>query len=352
MGKGDDGRLREEIGLRCVMAENKGKVTMDQVAELAGVSKATVSRVLGGSSLIGDAVREHVQKVARDLGYVRRNQKRHAQRSILTIKLVLPPVANRTSQLFFSLMDLVDGLRDGLQPSTANIIVETNAADYQPFRHKKGGEVDAFVFAFHRPSGDVLSEIEERGIACVVLNRIVRGVRQVVSDHRHALGLIAEHLAARGVTGRCCFVGYQGIDDVLRARLQGFEEGCRSHGIAFDSDLDVWVAPTPQSITQAEVENLLSDGMTTFVGVNDVVGVILLQHIRGLGLRIPEDIKVTGCDRGPVRGISFPRLTTVDLSMLKLAEQAGRSLQAEIVDRKEEARALLIKGELIEGETT
>jgi LacI family transcriptional regulator len=334
------------------MAKKSSKVTMEQVAELAGVSKATVSRVLGGSSLIGDAVREQVQKVADDLGYVRRNQKRHALRSILTIKLVLPPVANRTSQLFFSLMDLIDGLREGLKPSSVNIIVETNGPDYQPFRHKKGGEADAFVFAFHRPGAEVLNEISEREVACVVLNRVVRGVRQVVSDHRHALGLIAEHLAERGVTGKCCFVGYQGIDDVLRARLQGFEVGCQRSGIAFDSELDLWVAPSPQEITLAEVQNWLSHGVTTFVGVNDVVGVILLQHLRGLGLRVPQDIRVTGCDRGPVRGITFPRLTTVDLSMFKLAEHAGQSLQMEIVERSEAERAMLVKGSLLVGETT
>ena len=334
------------------MAKKSSKVTMEQVAELAGVSKATVSRVLGGSSLIGDSVREHVQKVASDLGYVRRNQKRHAQRSILTIKLVLPPVANRTSQLFYSLMDLVDGLREGLQPSAANIIVETSGPHYQPFRHKKGGEADAFVFAFHRPGAEVLNEISEREVACVVLNRVVRGVRQVVSDHRHALGLIAEHLAGRGVKGKCCFVGYQGIDDVLRARLQGFEEGCQRSGVTFDSELDLWVAPSPQEITLAEVKSWLKHGVTTFVGVNDVVGVILLQHLRGLGLQIPGDVRITGCDRGPVRGITFPRLTTVDLSMFKLAEHAGESLQLEIVERSEAARAMLVKGSLLVGETT
>lgn len=328
------------------------KITMEQVAELAGVSKATVSRVLGGSSLIGDTVREQVQKVADELGYIRRNQRRHARRSILTIKLVLPPATNRIAQLFYSLMDLIDGLRSGLQPSAANIIVETTASDYQPFRHKKGGEVDAFVFAFHRPGAEVLNEIRRNDVACIVLNRMVRGVRQVVSDHRHALGLIAGHLVERGVTGRCCFVGYQGIDDVLRARLQGFAEGCRKSGIVFDSKLDLWIAPNPQEILVAEVKRWLALGITTFVGVNDVVGAILLQHVRGLGLRVPEDIRITGCDRGPVRGITFPRLTTVELSMFDLAEKAGKSLHSEIVERSETERALLVKGKLLIGEST
>ncbi|MDB4566129.1 LacI family DNA-binding transcriptional regulator, partial [Akkermansiaceae bacterium] len=54
-----------------------GKVTMAKVAEKAGVSKATVSRAIGGSMLIGEDVRLHVESIAKKLGYVRRSQKRH-----------------------------------------------------------------------------------------------------------------------------------------------------------------------------------------------------------------------------------------------------------------------------------
>jgi LacI family transcriptional regulator len=334
------------------MFESEGKVTMAQVAERAGVSKATVSRALGGSSLIGESVRLHVNEIARQLGYVRRNQKRHAERSILTIKIILPAVDDRSTQLFYSFMNLVDGLRDGLAPSGANILVESYRDDYRPFPHKKGGEVDAFVFAFHRPSTEVIKEIREHGAACVVLNRIVRGVRQVISDHRDALRQIAGHLSDRGVTGDCCFVSYSGIGDVLRARVQGFSEGCTAHGITFDPEQDLWTAVSPRDISEDEVKAWFDRGVRTFVGVNDVVGIILMQHLRNLGLRIPEDVKVTGCDRGPVHEITYPRLTTVDLSIRTLAMEVGRSLQAEIVEKCETQNALLVKGDLLIGGTT
>lgn len=325
---------------------------MSEVAERVGVSKATVSRALGGSSLIGSQVRAKVEQVADELGYVRKTQKRHADRSILTVKVVLPSVDQTSTQLFYSFRNLLVGLREGLKPSVANVIVETNRSDYRPFPHKKGGEVDAFVFAFHRPSSEVLTEIEERGASCVVLNRIVRGVRQVVSDHRDALYKMACHLADRGVTGNCCFVSYSGIDDVLRARLQGFAEGCEDRGIDFDLDRDSWTAATPKDLTREAVKELYDRGVRTFVGVNDVVGIILTQQIRTLDLRIPEDVRVTGCDRGPVHEITYPRLTSVDLSIKTLAKEVGRSLQSEIVKKEKAKNVLLVKGRILIGETT
>ena len=325
---------------------------MSEIAEKAEVSKATVSRALGGSSLIGDRVKAHVEKIADELGYVRKNQKRHAERSILTVKVVLPSGDQNSTQLFYSFRNLLDGLRDGLAPSGANIIVEAYHNDYRPFPHKKGGEVDAFVFAFHRPSSEVLAEIRERGASCVVLNRIVRGVRQVVSDHRDALHQIAAHLADRGVKGNCCFVSYSGIEDVLRARMQGFTEGCSEHGIDFDPDRDFWTANSPQELTREEVKARYDLGVRTFVGVNDVVGIILMQQIRTLDLRIPEDVRVTGCDRAPVHEITHPRLTTVDLSIRTLAQEVGRSLQSEIVERGKTQNVFLVKGDLLIGETT
>jgi len=237
-------------------------------------------------------------------------------------------------------------------PSGANIIVETYNDDYCPFPHKKGGEVDAFVFAFHRPSSEVLAEIQKRGASCVVLNRVVEGVRQVVSDHRDALRQVAAHLSERGVTGDCGFVSYSGIDDVLSARLSGFAEGCEEHGIDFDPERDSWIVDSPQDLTGDAVKNFYDQGVRTFVGVNDVVGIILMQQIRTLDLRIPEDVRVTGCDRSPVHEISHPRLTSVDLSVQTLAKEVGRSLQAEIVEKRTAQNVVLVKGELLIGETT
>ena len=325
---------------------------MDEIARKAGVSKATVSRALVGSSLIGEEVRQRVEEVARGLGYVRRMVKRQGERGILTVKLVLPPRGNRTARLFYSLADLVDGLKVGLKPAEVNVMVDSGGAGFAPFPHKKGGAVDAFVFAFHRPVASVLRQIVEQGAAVVVLNRVVRGVRHVVSDHGDAMRQIARHLAGQGVRGGCCFVGYAGIEDVVKARLAGFAEACSEVGIDFDLEKDQWVADGPEGLTKEGLKQCHDRGARNFVGVNDVAGVMVLQQGRELGLKVPGEIRVTGCDNAPVVGVTVPRLTTVDLSMFRLAEKAGQSLYAEVVDGQEDAGDLLVSGELLAGETT
>jgi DNA-binding LacI/PurR family transcriptional regulator len=334
------------------MAAERSKVTMEEIAQKAGVSKATVSRALTKSSLIGEDVRKEVEAVARTLGYVRRAVRRPGERGILTVKLVLPPKGRRTSQLFYGFTELVRGLKAGLRPAEVNLVVDMGGSGYIPYPHKKGGDVDAFVFAFHRPPRRVLTELEERGAAAVVLNRMVRGVRHVVSDHLDAMRKLAVHLREQGVKGKCCFVGYEGIDDVVHARLAGFAEGCAEVGIAFDAMDDLWMAETVEGITAAEVRKLRKAGTKCFVGVNDVAGVMLLQQCRELGLKVPKDVRVTGCDNAPMLGVTVPRLTTVDLSVFDLAKTAGKSLYAEVIEGEAGEAHLLVGGKLLKGETT
>lgn len=331
---------------------NSKKITMAEIAEKAGVSQATVSRALAGSDLIGYSVRQDIERIAKTLGYVRRSVRRHKERCILTVKLVLPPGKDRAQKLFFSLSDLVDGLRKGVRPASVNVLVENGGPDYNPYPHKKGGEVEAFVFAFHYPSTEALSLIQARGATAVTLNRSVEGIRQVVNHHAQAMSLITSHLLSKGVQDHCCFVSYQGFEDVTQARLMGFAEACEAQGISFDVEKDFWLAESPNDITSASIKKWYDAGVRTFVGMNDIVGALILQHAHHAGYRIPEDLRVTGCDNAPVRDVTVPSLTSVDLSMYDLAMQAGRSILSEVIDGKTNNDILLVPGKLIVGETT
>ena len=88
------------------------------------------------------------------------------------------------------------------------------------------------------------------------------------------------------------------------------------------------------------------------MGFNDVVGIILTQQLKSLGLKIPDDVKVTGCDCGPIHEIAYPKLTSVNLSVFELSREVGRSLQSEIVQREKTMNTLVIQGKLFVGETT
>lgn len=334
------------------MSEKVQPVTMAEIAEKSGVSKSTVSRALAGSSLIGGEVRGRVEKAAMALGYHRRPIKRPAERSILTVKLVLPPESNHTARLFYSLNDLVDGLRSGIAPAGLNLIVETNTSSFSPFPHKKSGETEAFLFAFHRPSKRILDEIKQTGTRIMLLNRTARDLPAVTSDHVNAMAQIAEHLAERGVTQDVCFVTYQGITQVSLARLKGFSQACQHYGISFDPISDLLTLESPEELKPIDFLTRCQEGTRTFVGVNDVIASLLVQHAHQAGKTIPSDLRVTGCDNGPSRALTVPKITTVDLSIRALAEEAGRRIYRSLVENEDITGTHLITGSLLKGATS
>ena len=328
------------------------RASIYDVADAAGVSAATVSRVMNGSRLIGEEARRKVERAARELGYAPRRVRRQRERSILNVKLVLPRHESGLKRLFYDFSELTDGLRLGLAPCEVNLVTDVVRRGFDPFPHKKGGDIDAFVFAFQRPAGRVVREIRTRGAEVVVLNRRVQGVPHVCCDERNGMRQLAHHLSVRGVRGDVAFLGYDGIEDVLAERLVGFEEGARQHGIRFASCRDVFRFQSPERVSGLEMRKILQGGWTTFVCVNDVLGAVVVQLVRELGCVLPGEVRVSGFDDSPVRALVRPELTTVRMPVSDLARLAGRQLQAALVDQEKFPEAVRLQGKLLVGATT
>ena len=92
------------------------EATIYDVADVAGVSPATVSRVMNGSRLIEEESRGKVLRAARKVGYEAKRVRRQRERAILNVKLVLPRHESGLKRLFYDFSELADGLRAGLAP--------------------------------------------------------------------------------------------------------------------------------------------------------------------------------------------------------------------------------------------
>src|SRR5262245_24688408 len=119
--------------------------TIDDIARELGISSATVSRALNGSRLVGPEIRKSVATVAKRLGYEKRSIRRHRGRAILSVKLVLPRHAEPERALFYDFVALIEGLRRGFTQCGLNLLCEVNSPDFDPYPHKKGGDIDAFI---------------------------------------------------------------------------------------------------------------------------------------------------------------------------------------------------------------
>lgn len=325
--------------------------TIYDIATEAGVSASTVSRALKGSRMVSDDVRSRIEKVALELGFERRTVRRHRARTILSVRLVLPLHAAPERGLFFDFSQLVAGLNEGLAPSASNIICDSGGPDYDPFPHKKGGDTDAFVFAFHEPSAKILKQLKQRGVPVVVLNRTVSGVPCLVSDHARGMSDLVGHVAASDPRMKPVFVGIDGLGEVLDTRLAGWTAALEEQGIRMNPAKQVVCYPSIDRIDSKAVTSLAKRFNAIFC-VNDIVAATVLAELGRGGIEVPAQCQVTGFDDSPVRRLTRPLLTSVAMPVHQLARMAGQQLASTIIESAEAAPLVRLSGDLVVGNST
>jgi LacI family transcriptional regulator len=326
--------------------------TIYDIAREAAVSASTVSRALNGSRLVSDEVRERIGGIADQLGYRKRTIRRHRDRMILSIKLVLPYLPDVERTLFWDVSQIVEGLRVGVQPCPMNLICEVARPDFTAFPHKKGGDTDAFVFAFHRPQAHILAEVRKRGVLHMVINRTIEDIPGVIVDHHHGMNLLLDHLGAGASDAmRICYVQLDDMGETAIERLAGLARGCHARGIRFDALRDVLSVATTAGIDAAAVRDLASR-YNVICCVNDIVGAVVLTELDRLGINVPGEVQVTGFDDSPVRRLTRPLLTSVSMPVFELGRIAGNSLQRQIVESAPPEKIIRVTGSFVGGDST
>lgn len=323
-------------------------VTIYDIAEKAGVSGSTVSRALNGSRLVSDEVRERIQHIAKDLGFEKRNVRRHRQRTILNIRLVLPHHDSPERGLFYDLTQLIDGLRKGFAPTAINILSDLGGPSFVPFPHKKGGDTDAFIFAFHLPSAEVLQALLERNIPFVILNRATPGLPCISSDHGGGMAELVEHLGKAPI--KPCLITIDGLNEVFVERREGLSSTLTAKGIPF-SDADIFTFKNTAALT-AEGLAPIAEKYDTLFCINDIVGSVVLSELARMGIPVPERCQVTGFDDSPLRRITRPLLTTVAMPVFEFGRRAGQRLAAEVIEGAVNIPLERLHGSLLIGEST
>lgn len=325
--------------------------TITDIAKALDISPATVSRALNQSRLVTPELTAKVNKTAKKLGYNKRSIRRHRGRAILNIKLVLPHHKEPERALFYDLASLIEGIRSGFKHCGINLLCETVTEKFKPYPHKKGGDLDGFIFAFTRPSASTLQELRTIGTPFVVLNRDIPGITCVASENAKGIADVIEHLKGRRTNLRPAFVSLSGLGQVGEERLAGMVAACSAHGLPFDAESDAFHFDNVSSLSSEAVRSL-TEKYNALVCANDIIGSVVVAEVDRLGIPIPGQVSVTGFDNSPLRKLTRPLLTTVSLPIGKLAGTAAANLESQIIEHKAPDEIVRIPGELIVGEST
>lgn len=308
---------------------NGKKLTITDIARLAGVSKKTVSRVINHSGQVRDDTREKILKVVAEHGYVPDPQARAlALRRSHLIALIWD------QPNYWYTVDMQLGILEGLAPTHYQLVVrpcnrssETLHDDLlEIVQHQK------FFGVILTPS---ISEDDElvgrlRQIDCPYVRIAAVSLdapENMIETHDYVgAAEAARHIAG---LGHRRIAHIRGPDTFLSAkeRLRGFRVGLAEQGLALDERYLLRGGYTFESGLRCGEELLaLPKPPTAVFAGNDEMAVGVYQSVRRAGLRVPDDLSIVGFDDTPTATRIWPMLTTVKLPIREMGRLAVQLL--------------------------
>jgi DNA-binding LacI/PurR family transcriptional regulator len=313
--------------------------TLEMVGALAGVSRATVSRVVNGSGRVAPDVVAAVNSAIAQLNYVPNRAARSlAGHRTNALALVMPEQTARVfADPFFA--SLIQGAMTYLAATeyTLTLLISSPAQAEKTRRFLLGGNVDGVLVVSHHSGDATFSGLRDR-LPVVFAGRPLRQddreAPTVDVDNVGAARAATEHLIARGRTRIGSVAGRQdmpaGID-----RLRGFREAMAAAGL--DPTLVAVGDFSPASGSDA-MRTLLARGepIDGVFAASDQMAAGVYAELREHGLRVPEDVAVVGFDDDYFAKSAVPALTTVRQPNQefgqKMAEVLVRLVAGEDVD--------------------
>ena len=324
--------------------------TMLDVAKRAGVSKATVSRVLAGHAYVSKTVRDRVMLAVDQMGYrpnlLARNLATNRSHSIgLMVPNTLYHGPFFTELLFQaatlteqsgSQLVLADGKHNAEQERQAiNFLIDSccDAVIIYP-RYLSVDDIDALIPTISKP--------------LIVLNRRLKKFPQysVCADHENDTLNAVNHLISQGHQ-EIAFIKGMGSSHTGQSRLRGYLSSLTENGLKYDENLILDGCWTSESGRQA-AETLLRRNVafSAIVASNDDMAIGAACALHAAGLHIPRDVSLLSFDDIPVASFFIPALTTVHVPMAEMASSALMQL-THMLDGEEVAPLSLMPGQLI-----
>lgn len=321
---------------------------MREVAARAGVSVATVSRALSGSTLVAIEVRQRVQDVADELGYVASRLPANLRaKNVRILALVVGNVRNA----YFP--ELIDGCGEAAHAAGYPLIFGDSNED--PGRESEILEqlalerVAGVALATSAGMTEGLRRLLNLGIPVVAVDRRVAGVEidtVTVGSHEGALAGV-RHLVGLGHRRIGVISGPASLS-TLAERLEGYRAGLEEAGIALDASL---VMPGDLTLDTARglARSLLrrQDRPTAVLCFNDLSTLGALHGIRDAGLRVPRDVSLLGFDELPGADLIDPPLTVIAQPVFDIGRSAIELLARRVSDPDVPVEELVLPTRLV-----
>lgn len=286
-----------------------GSVNIRDVAAMAGVSVATVSRTLKNPDLVRPATREEVLRCVAALGFVPNAQARHFRRQASdTVILLVRDISNP----FY--LDVFKGVEDVASSAGYKVLMGDARSDPARVHHYIDMVRERHADGLILMTGSMPVELDDAGLPPMVVALeylTTRHLPTVRIDNEGAAAAATRHLLGLGHTAIAHLSGP--VPEVMSvARVDGWRRALSEAGFPPDERLDVRGDYSLAS-GEAAIDELYDRGVpfTALFASNDEMAAGAINRLRACGKRVPEDVSVVGFDDTIFAAVCNPPLTTI-----------------------------------------
>ncbi len=302
--------------------------TIRDVAKLAGVSTATVSRVINSPEAVRDRTREKILRAMKTCNYKYNALARgFATKQSNTIGLIIPTISNPV------FADSTKGVQDCADKKKVQVILGNSYYQYDQeeklINTLREKQVDGLIITTTNLKGDVLKTLLAENFPFVLLFSTIKGGPMSavgVDNYRGGYGA-TEHLVTLGHRRIGMVAGSFAITDRSYHRWHGYRMCLRDHGITYDKQLLVQTDYSLESGRDAVKKLLaLKNQPTAIFCSNDYAALGAMKGARELGLNLPGDLSIVGFDDMQTASYVIPALTTIRQPAYEIGEIATELL--------------------------
>jgi LacI family transcriptional regulator len=311
----------------------RNRVTIREVAEQAGVSIATVSRVVNGHSDVSEETRDTVMRIVREHGYATNRSARGLSAGRTGLVGVLVPLVY---PVYFSA--ILSGAAEALYEQELRLVLSPTQHEHDRevslLERLMRGTTDGAILMLPEESADELRMLQRQGFPFVVVDpreAPPEGIACVAAMHASGAKQATEHLLELGHRRIGAIAGAPGWY-ATEERLNGFRAALAGAGILPDPELIVYSDwRIPQGTQAAEQLLSLAEPPTAIFGFNDNVAIGVLHAAHRRGLSVPRDLSVVGFDDTEPARIVTPQLTSVRQPLAEMGRM-GVSLLVRLIE--------------------
>lgn len=326
-------------------------MNINEIAKMAGVSRATVSRYLNGG-YVSQEKKEAIGKVIEETGYVPSSQARTLRnRKTNVIGVIIPKLySDAVNREMAGISNILS--REGYQFLLANT-ANDERKELEYIKVFQNNQVDGIILIATIFSAEHRRLLKESNVPVVVLGQNVRGLCSVYHDDYHAAKEITGMMIREGRKN----IGYIGVslrDEAAgNSRYHGYMDAFAEAGIRLNEKAMIESAfNTEDGYNKAKILLRQFPDLDGLFCATDSIAVGAMEHLKELGLRIPIDISVVGIGHSAVSKVVTPKLTTVHFYYETAGEEAAVLLMKMVKGEEEAVRDICMGYEVVKRGTT